>query len=101
MKCKTPKGYLSTAYLSPKKITFADFKNTINVCHKKLIGKEWNEKNVRVYGAVNFISGKGQDKIIEHADNYLALQSSLFLNEEYHIFLKKMQLYFLRSIKNG
>ena len=44
-------------------------------------------------GAVNGISEKGQDKITEHADSCLDLQSSLFLNEEDHIFLKKMQLY--------
>ena len=75
-----------------------DLKNTINVCHEKLIRKEWNEKNVRMYGAVNYISEKEQDKIIEHADNYLALQSSLFLNEEDNI-LEKMQLCFLGNIK--
>ena len=59
MKCKHPKDYLSTAYVTPKKITFADFKNIINACHEKLINKEWNEKNVRVYNAVNCISEKG------------------------------------------
>ena len=36
-------------------------------------------------GAVNGISEKGQDKITEHADSCLNLQSSLFLNEEDNI----------------
>ena len=78
MKCKSPKGYLLIAYVTPKKITCADLTNTINVCHEKLISKEWNENTVRIYGAVNCINEKGQDKIIEYADNCLALQSSLY-----------------------
>ena len=86
MKCKTPKDYYPTGYLPPKKLMFADLKDTINVCHDKLIRKEWNEKNIRIYAAVNCISSKGQDKIIEHADNYLALQSSLLIDEEDNIY---------------
>ena len=93
MKCKTPKGYLSTAYLSPKKITFADLKDTINVCHDKLIKKEWNENNVRVFAAVNCISKEGQDKIIEHAENYLALQSSMLIHEEDNILEKDATMF--------
>ena len=59
----------------------------------KIISKEWNENNVRLYGAVNCISEKGQDKIIEHADNHLALQSSLFLNEEDNILEKDATMF--------
>ena len=55
--------------------------------------KEWNEKNVRVYGAVNCISEKGQDKIIDHADNYLVLQLSLLLNEEDNILEKDATMF--------
>ena len=40
MKCKSPKGYVSITYATPKKITFADLKNTINVCREKVISKE-------------------------------------------------------------
>ena len=34
MKYEPPENYLSTAYLTPKKSTFADYKYTINVCHE-------------------------------------------------------------------
>ena len=40
MKYESPENYLSTAYLTPKKLTFADYKYTINVCHDKLVSKE-------------------------------------------------------------
>ena len=69
IKCKSTKGYLLTTDVTPENITFTDLKNTINVYHETLISKEWNEKNVRFYGAVNCISEKGKDKIIEHANN--------------------------------
>ena len=62
-----------TLRATPKKITFANLKDTINFCHDKLIKKVWNEKNIRVYGAVNCNSEKGQDNINEYADNYFAL----------------------------
>ena len=61
---------LLTTYVTSKKITFADLKNTINVCYEKLISKEWNEKNVKLFNAVNCISEKFQDKIVKHANNY-------------------------------
>ena len=93
MKCKYPKGYLLTTYVTPNKISFAYLKNIINFCHGNLISKEWNEKNVRFYCVVNFISEKGQDKIIEYADNYLALQSSLFFNEEVNILEKDATMF--------
>ena len=53
MKYKPPENYLSTTYLKPNKLTFADYKYTINILHGKLISKKWNEKNIRVYCAVN------------------------------------------------
>ena len=58
------------------------------MCHDKLVSKEWNERNVRVYCAVNCISKLGQDKIIHHANNYLVLQSSFVLSEENNIILE-------------
>ena len=64
MKYESPENYLSTAYLTPKKLTFADYKYTINVCHDKCVSKEWNENNVKIHRAVNCISKHGQDKII-------------------------------------
>ena len=59
MKYESPEKYVSTAYLIPKKLTFADYKYTINIRHDKLVSKEWNEKNVRVYCTVNCISKYG------------------------------------------
>ena len=44
-------------------------------------------------GAVNGISEKGQDKITEHADSCLDLQSSLFLNEEDNILEKDATMF--------
>ena len=44
MKYESPENYLSIAYLTPKKLIFADYKSTINVCHDKLVSKELNEK---------------------------------------------------------
>ena len=82
MKYEFPENYLSIAYLTPKKLTYADYKYITNVCHDKLVSKEWNKKNVRVYCAVNFISKHGQDKIIQHVDNCFALQSSFVSSEK-------------------
>ena len=53
MKYKPQENYLSTTYLKPKKLTFADYKYTINIFHCKLLSKKWSEKNIRVYCAVN------------------------------------------------
>ena len=89
MKYESPEHYLSTTYLTPKKLTFADYKDKIKVCHDKLVSKEWSENNVRVYCAVNCISKHGQDKIIRHADNCLALQSSFVLSEKKNIILQE------------
>ena len=44
MKYEPPEKYLSTTYLKPKKLLFADYKYAINVCHEKLRNKEWNKK---------------------------------------------------------
>ena len=85
MKYEPPENYLSKAYLTPKKLTFADYKYTSNVCHEKLVSKEWNKNNIRVYCVVNYISNNGQDKIIQHADNCLTLQSLVGLNEVIYI----------------
>ena len=85
MKYESPENYLSTAYLTPKKLTHANYKYTINVYHDKLVSKEWNQTNVRVYCAVNIISKHRQDKIIQHADHCLALQSSFVLSKKYTI----------------
>ena len=82
MKYESPENYLSTTYVTPKKLTFANYKYTTNVRHDKLVSKEWNENNMRVYCAVNCIRKHGQDKIIHHADNYLALQSSFILSKK-------------------
>ena len=61
MKYESPENYLSIAYLTSKKLTYADYKYKTNVCHDKLVSKERNEKNVRVYCAVSYISKYGQD----------------------------------------
>ena len=68
MKYESPENYLSTAYLTPKKLILANYKYTINVYHDKLVSKESSENNVRVYCAVNCISKHGQDNIIRHVD---------------------------------
>ena len=80
MKYKPLENYLSTTYLTTTKSTFVGYKYTINVYHDKLISKEWSEKNVRMYCVFYFISKNGQDKIIQHADNWLVLQSSFELD---------------------
>ena len=80
MKYKYLENYLSTTYLISKQLTFVGYKYTINVCHDRLISKEWSEKNVRMYCAFYFISKNGQDKIIQYVDNWLVLQSSFELD---------------------
>ena len=40
MKDQSPEDYLSIAYLTTKKLTFADYKYTTNVCYDKLVSKE-------------------------------------------------------------
>ena len=82
MKYESSENYFTTVYLTPKKLTFADYKYINNVCHDKLVSKEWSENNVRVYCVVNGISKHGQDKIIWHADNCLVLQSLFVLSEK-------------------
>ena len=53
MKYKSPENYLSTTYIKPNKLTFTDYKYTINVFHGKLISKKRSEKNITVCCAVN------------------------------------------------
>ena len=44
MKYESPEHYLSTTYLTPKKLTFVDYKYTTKIYHDKLVSKEWSEK---------------------------------------------------------
>ena len=44
VKYESPEHYLSTTYLTPKKLNFADHKYTTKIYHDKLVSKEWSEK---------------------------------------------------------
>ena len=50
-------------------------------------------KQLRVYCAVNCISKHGQDKIVRHIDNCLALQSSFVLSEKDNIILQDATMF--------
>ena len=82
MKYKSPKNYSSTVYLTLMKLTFVDYKYTINVCYDNQVNKEWRETNVKLYCAVSCMNKHRQDKILQHTDNCLALQSSFILSEK-------------------
>lgn len=40
MEYKPPNHYLSTTYLKPENLTFADYKSRINICHTNMLGNE-------------------------------------------------------------
>ena len=81
MKWESPNHSKLSTYLKSKKLTFHDYKNTINLCHKKLLNKEWSEKNVRVHCTVNCIRKSGQDNVILYAKNCIARKKAQQFNE--------------------